>query len=60
MNFELRQMKCSDFRFNLKKVNIHNPCHIIVSPVVCSFQIYSGLMKLDAINKTLKKLICNF
>ena len=52
LNIELLQTKCSDLRFNLTIVKIHNTCHVIVSPVcVCSFQIYSGLMKLDVINR---------
>ena len=33
LNIELPQTKCSDFRFNLTKVKIHNTCHVIVSPV---------------------------
>ena len=56
LNIELLQTKCSDFRFNLTKENIHNTCHVIDSPVVCSFQIYSGLIKLDMMNKKKKSI----
>ena len=53
MNIELLQTKCSDFRFNLTKVKIHNTCSCrVIFPLwVCSFEIYSGLMKLDVTNK---------
>ena len=33
LNIELLQTNCSDFRFNLTKVTIHNTCHVIVFPV---------------------------
>ena len=54
MNIELLQTKCSDFRFNFTKVKIHNTCPVMsLFPLwMCSFQIYSGLMKLDVTNKT--------
>ena len=32
LNIALIQTKCSGFRFNLTKVNIHNTYHVIVFP----------------------------
>ena len=57
LNIELLQMKCPVFMFNLTNVKIQNICHVIVAPVCVFFffQIYSGLMRLDVMNR-LKRL----
>ena len=52
LNIELLQTKCTDFRFYLTKVKIHNTCHVSVSLWMRSFQINSGKMKSDVINIT--------
>ena len=45
-------MKYSDFVFNLLKVCIDNVYYVNVSSVGVFFQIYSGLIKWVALNKT--------
>ena len=57
LNIELLQMKCSDFRLNLRKLKVHNTCH--VSHVGMFFSNLFRFNEMDVINKTAKERLRN-
>ena len=58
-NSQLLPIKYSEFVFTLLKVCIDNVVYVSVSLVGAFFQIYSGLMKWVALNKTALKMLRN-
>ena len=60
-NIELLQNKCSDFRFNLPKVKIHNTCYVSISPVrVFFFNLFSLMKRNNYDNCNIKLLFLSY